>query len=40
MGIDKTLAQIRVQNLRIIGWTVTEEEQLTKMNPCFEKNLQ
>jgi hypothetical protein len=37
MGIDETLVQIRVQNLCIVGWIVTKEEQLTKINPCFEK---
>ncbi len=39
MEIDKTLARIRIQNLCIIKWIVTEEEQLTKINLGFEKKL-
>jgi hypothetical protein len=40
MEIDKTFAQIRVQNLCIVGWIVTKEEQLTKVNLGSKKNLQ
>jgi hypothetical protein len=40
MEIDKTFARIKVQNLRIAGWTIIEKEQLTKINLSFEKNLQ
>jgi hypothetical protein len=40
MEIDKTPTRIKVQNLHIAGWTITEEEQLTKINLGFEKNLQ
>ncbi len=32
MEIDKTFARIRVQNLCTVGWIVTKEEQLTKVN--------
>ncbi len=39
MEIDKTFAQIRVQNLCIVGWIVTKEEQLTKVNLGSKKNL-
>jgi hypothetical protein len=31
---------IRIQNLRIMRWTIIKEEQLTKINLGFEKNLQ
>ncbi len=40
MDIDEMLIQIRVQNLRIARWTVTEEEQLTKINLGSKENLQ
>jgi hypothetical protein len=40
MEIDETLAQIRVQNLRIAGWIVIEEEHLTKINLGSKENLQ
>jgi hypothetical protein len=40
MEIDKTPIQIRVQNLRIVGWIVTKEEQLTNINLGSEENLQ
>jgi hypothetical protein len=40
MEIDKTHALIKVQNLHITSWTVTKEEQLTKINLGSEKNLQ
>jgi hypothetical protein len=40
MEIDKTLARIKVQNLCTIGWIVTKEEQLTKINLGSKKNLQ
>jgi len=39
MEIDKMLAWIKVQNLCIVGYTVIEKEQLTKINLGFEKNL-
>jgi hypothetical protein len=39
MEINVMLVQIRVQNLRIVRWTITRE-QLTKINLCSEKNLQ
>jgi hypothetical protein len=38
MEIDKMLVQIRVQNLCIVGWIVTEE-QLTNINLGFKENL-
>lgn len=31
---------IKVQNICIAGWTITKKEKLTKINLCFEKNLQ
>jgi hypothetical protein len=40
MEIDEMPTQIKVQNLCIIGWIITEEEQLTKINLGFEENLQ
>jgi hypothetical protein len=40
MEIDKTLVQIKVQNLCIARWTINEEEQLTKIDLGFEENLQ
>jgi hypothetical protein len=40
MEIDKTFAQIRVQNFCTVGWIVTKEEQLTKVNLGSKKNLQ
>ncbi len=40
MEIDETFARIRIQNLCIVGWTFTEEEQLTKINLDYEENLQ
>jgi len=40
MDIDETHAQIRVQNLRIVRWTIIEKKLLTKINLGFEKNLQ
>jgi hypothetical protein len=39
MEIDETFVQIKVQNLRIIGWTITEEKQLTNINMGSEENL-
>jgi hypothetical protein len=39
MEIDETPTQIKVQNLCIVRWIVTEE-QLTKINLGFEENLQ
>jgi hypothetical protein len=39
MEINEMLVQVKVQNLCIVGWTVTEEKQLTKINLGFEKNL-
>jgi len=39
MGIDEMLGQIKVQNLGIVGWIITKEKQLSKINPCSEKNL-
>jgi hypothetical protein len=40
MAINKMPIQIRVQNLCIVGWTITKEKQLTKINLGFEENLQ
>ncbi len=40
MEIDEMFAQIKVQNLYVVGWIVIEEEQLTKINLGFEENLQ
>jgi hypothetical protein len=40
MEIDETLVQIIIQNLCIVGWTIIEEEQLTKINLGFKENLQ
>jgi len=40
MEINKTFPQIKVQNLYITRWTVTKEQELTKINLGFEKNLQ
>jgi hypothetical protein len=40
MEIDKTFVRIRVQNLCIVGWIVSKEEQLTKVNLGSKKNLQ
>jgi hypothetical protein len=40
MEIDKMLVRIRVQNLRIMGWTITKKKQLTKINLGSEENLQ
>ncbi len=40
MEIDETLAWIKVQNLRIIGWIVIKEEQLIKINLGSEKKSQ
>ncbi len=37
MEIDEMPTWIRVQNLCIACWTITKEEQLTKINLCFEK---
>ncbi len=39
MEIDETYAQIKVQSLRITGWTIIEKEQLIKINLGSEKNL-
>jgi hypothetical protein len=39
MEIKETLVQIKVQKLRIAGWTIIEEEQLTKINLGSEENL-
>jgi hypothetical protein len=30
--VDKTLANIKAQGLQIIGWTLTEDQQLMKFN--------
>jgi hypothetical protein len=30
--MDETPTKIQVQNLQIIGWTLTEEQQLVKLN--------
>jgi hypothetical protein len=32
MEIDKTPSRIKVQNLRIAKWIITEEKQLIKIN--------
>jgi hypothetical protein len=40
MEIDEMPTQIMVQNLCIVGWTITKEEQLTKINLGYEENLQ
>jgi hypothetical protein len=40
MEIKETLAQIKVQKLRIARWTIIEEEQLTKINLGYEESLQ
>jgi hypothetical protein len=37
MEIDKMLVRIKVQNLHIDRWIVTEEEQLTKINLGFKE---
>jgi hypothetical protein len=37
--IDKMFARIRVQNLCIVGWIITKEEQLTNINLGFKENL-
>jgi len=39
MEINEMPTQIKIQNLRIMGWIVTKKEQLTKINLGFEKNL-
>jgi hypothetical protein len=40
MEIDETPTQIKVQNLCIVRWIVTEEKQLTKINLGSKENLQ
>ncbi len=40
MEIVETPASTKVQNLCITGWTVIEEEYLTKIDLAFEENLQ
>ncbi len=40
MEIDETLVQIRVQNLCIVKWTVTEEKKLININLGYDENLQ
>jgi hypothetical protein len=40
MEIDEMPIQIKVQNPFIIGWIVTKEEQLTKINLGSKENLQ
>jgi len=40
MEIDEMLVRIKVQNLCIVGWTITEKKQLTKINLDSEKKLQ
>jgi hypothetical protein len=37
MEIDETPTRIKVQNLRIAGWTITEEEQSTMINWVLKK---
>jgi hypothetical protein len=37
MGIDEMPAWIRVQNLCIARWIITQEEQLTKINLGLKK---
>jgi hypothetical protein len=39
MEIDKMLVRIKVQNLHIGRWIVTEEEQLTKINLGFKEKI-
>jgi hypothetical protein len=39
MEIDKTPAWIKVQSLHITRWTITKEEQLTKINLGSKENL-
>jgi hypothetical protein len=40
MEIDKTLVRIRIQNLCIARWTITEEKQLIKIHLGSKENLQ
>jgi hypothetical protein len=40
MEIDEMHVRIKVQNLCIACWTITKEEQLTKINLGFKENLQ
>jgi hypothetical protein len=40
MEIDEMPTRIRIQYLCIVGWTIIEEEQLTKINLSSEENLQ
>jgi len=40
MEIDEMIVQIRVQNLCTVGWTIIEEEQLSKINLGSKENLQ
>jgi len=40
LEIDEMPTQIRVQNLCITRWTITEKEQLTKINLGIKENLQ
>jgi hypothetical protein len=39
MEIDETLAQIKVQNLCIVGWIITTKEQLTNINLGSKENM-
>jgi hypothetical protein len=36
--VDETLAKIQVQNLQIVGWTLTKEQQLVELNLDKEAN--
>jgi hypothetical protein len=36
--MDETLAKIQVQNLHIVGWILTKEQQLVKLNLGIEAN--
>jgi hypothetical protein len=40
MIIDETPARKWVQDLTIVGWTITKEEQLTKINLGTKENVQ
>jgi hypothetical protein len=40
MIIDETLVQEWIQDLTIVGWTVIDEEQLTKINLGTKENVQ
>jgi hypothetical protein len=39
MVIDETLTWERMQDLTIVGWTLTEEEQLNKVNLGIKENV-